>query len=129
MEERFTFKKNEKLCHKRQIDYLFENGRWIRSNSIRVIYRESEDNLPVNVQVLFSAPKKIHRRAVTRNLLKRRMREAYRLNSKELKNVLTEKDKNLLLAFVYGHEEIFSYAVIQSEMKNLLAQIERRVKQ
>ena len=38
-------------------------------------------NLPV--QVLIAVPKKRYKRAVDRNLLKRRIREAYRLNKQE----------------------------------------------
>jgi ribonuclease P protein component len=91
-----TFGKEEKLCSEKDIDTLYKSGTSFLSHPI-VIYYSALPELQ-HSKAMVSVSKKKFKRAVDRNLLKRRLREAYRLN----KRVLT---KNYHLAFVYiGHE-------------------------
>lgn len=54
------------------------------------------------VEVMFSVPKKFHKRANRRNLLKRRTREAYRLHRETLREHLQEQGATLRVAFIYS---------------------------
>ena len=73
------------------------------------------------LEVMFSVPKKFHKRANKRNLLKRRMREAYRLNNA----VLREKalGKSVDLALVYSTKDILSYKTIEHALRRIMGQI------
>ena len=62
-------------------------------------------------QILISVPKRNFKRAVDRNLLKRRIREAYRLN----KSILVDNEK-LLIAYIYTAKEILAYAEIEKKL-------------
>ena len=72
-------------------------------------------------EVMFSVPKKFHKRANKRNLLKRRMREAYRLNNA----VLREKalGKSVDLALVYSTKDILSYKTFEQALRRIMGQI------
>ena len=80
------------------------------------------------VQVLFAVAKKRYKRAVDRNLLKRLMREAYRLNKQSLLySPLTDADKRIVLSIGYIGKEISDYSFIEKKMLKLLAQMAAEV--
>jgi ribonuclease P protein component len=62
-------------------------------------------------QVLIAVPKKTFKKATDRNLLKRRIREAYRLN----KFAIAASQK-LLIAYIYTAKEILTFAQIQERL-------------
>ena len=62
-------------------------------------------------QVLLSVSKRNFKRALDRNLIKRRMREAFRLN----KHLIAASNK-LLIAYIYSAKEILTFAQIQERL-------------
>ncbi len=79
------------------------------------------------VEVMFSVPKKFHKRANRRNLLKRRMREAYRLNCAPLRATLAAKGADIDMAMIYSTKECHSYKTIENAVQRILDQIGTRV--
>lgn len=113
---RFTFKKNERLKRKIFIDKLFQKGSAVKSFPLRIIYLpfdyESFSNdlyLPKTTQIAISVPKKRFKNATDRNLIKRRIRESYRIN----KHIL---NKPFAIAFVYMSNEKLTYQQIEKAM-------------
>lgn len=118
---KFTFPKQERLSWKRHIDLLFANGRSFVAFPLRVIYLPvEEDALPAPASVLISVPKKKFKRAVKRNLIKRRMREAYRIHKQELFDALANNRQRMLVAFLYLDKEILPFSEIEKVMQKAL---------
>lgn len=84
-----------------------------------IVYAEPEREL--SVRVLFSVPKRNHKRANVRNLLRRRTKEAYRLN----KNLLHAGGKcgSVELALVYSSKDVVDYKTIEHAVKRILAAV------
>ena len=118
-----TFKKDERLCSVKVIDSLFDrknsaNG-GVFAYPLRVVFQpyataESSEKSSINsqksTQVLFSVPKRQFKHAVDRNLIRRRMKEAYRLNKILLFGTFS-------IAFIYIGKEIEKYEVIEKGMR------------
>lgn len=78
---RCTFQKYERLKKAQEIDTLFQNGKAFSILPIKVLYSIKEQSTTTaSCKVAFAAPKKIFRKSVERQGIKRRLREAYRLN-------------------------------------------------
>lgn len=108
-----TFKKAERLNRQKHIQELFQKGSSFYLYPFKTIYLPSAhlDPAPGCHQILISVPKRLFKRAVDRNLLKRRIREAYRLN----KSLLGNSEK-LLIAYIYTSKTILAYADIEEAM-------------
>ena len=77
------------------------------------------------VRILISVPKRKVRKAVHRNLLKRRIREAYRLHKQGLYDVLLQHGGHCTLALVYTSGKIAGYKAIEEKIILILKRLER----
>ena len=124
----YTFKKEERLCSKKLIEELFHNGSSFLLYPFRVVWMKQALPADVPVKVLINVPKRRFKKAVDRNLLKRRIRESYRLNkSDELYVFLEEHSSQLLLAFQYVGKEIAQFEMINKKLKLVLVQLKTAV--
>ncbi|MEO8760628.1 MAG: ribonuclease P protein component, partial [Bacteroidia bacterium] len=90
---RFTFKKEERLYGHAAIEHVYTKGKHLHANAIKIIFVEVEKNEQPSCRVVFSVPKRSFKKAVDRNLIKRRMREIYRTNKHLLYQHLETKQK------------------------------------
>ncbi len=102
---------------------LFEQGESGFVFPFRYVWFAEADALPT-VEVLFSVPKRFHKRANKRNLLRRRTKEAYRLQKQLLANI---EAVNLDLALVYSSKEALPYKTISRAVRKILETIGERL--
>lgn len=111
-----TLPKKERLCGKKGIDSLLAKGRHGSAGPIRYIY--SAQNGEEFSRILISVPKKLFKRAVKRNLLKRRIRESWR----KLKHGLSDA-AGIDILFMYSTKEVLTYQEIHSHIEAIVSKI------
>jgi ribonuclease P protein component len=121
----FTFSKDERLCNKKLFDILFAKGTSFLSHPLKIIFAETGHASNYPVQVAFAVSRKLFSKAVIRNLIKRRMREAYRLNKHNFYSLIG--DKKLVLIIIYVEKEIMEYRRIENSMKRALNLLAKKV--
>jgi ribonuclease P protein component len=115
---KFTFRKEERLKSEKTIQELFTGGSSFYLFPFKVIVLPNADQKARAHQLLVSVSKKNFKRAVDRNLLKRRIREAYRLQKEML-----PASPALCLAFIYTHKEILQAEEIAKKTFQALRKI------
>jgi|SRR5476651_467348 len=124
----YTFKKEERLCNKRLIDKLFHSGSSFLCYPFKVSWLYNTEPQQYPVQVLFAVPKRRYKRAVDRNLIKRCMRESYRLHKQQnLYHLLQTADKTIVLSIGYIGKEIATYSLMEKKMLKLLTQLAQQL--
>lgn len=117
----FSFRKGERLHQQKKIKELFEKGSSFYLHPFKVFVMATSGP---GHQVLISVPNRIFRRAVDRNLIKRRIREAYRLHRHKL-----SRSESLAIALVYAGSEVLSYAEIACRMPLVFGKAEKASRQ
>jgi len=149
---RYTFPKDMRLSSKKEIDKLFLEGNTFVSGPFRVFYSLYKPEQPVSsssqavpsssqpvpsssqatpssrqpisssCRIAFSVSKKRLKSAVQRNKVKRRLREAFRLQYPHvLKQVLEQSNHVLLLLCIYLPHEIKPWDYTEKKMGILLS--------
>ena len=109
-----TLSRAERLRGRTSITTLMRSGKYLSISPLRLCYHPREDGAPSRIVV--SVPKRLFKRAVKRNLLKRRIRESYRLQ------------KHLLPAgyappWIYTSPEVLPFAAIYEAAGRLLTML------
>ena len=116
--------RTERLRSLGAVRRMFESGESGFIFPFRYVwFAEADDRM--SAEVLFSVPKKFHKRANRRNLLRRRAKEAYRLNKE-----IFDREGNpvaLDLALIYSSKELTPYRVIEHAVQKIMEQIMARL--
>ncbi|UCS95136.1 ribonuclease P protein component [Echinicola marina] len=112
----YRLPKNERLHSKKLIKELFDKGSSFFLYPFKVIYLPLDQAEETN-QVLFSVSKRKIKKAVDRNFIKRRVKEAYRLNKSILLDGESEKK---MIAFVYVSSKLETFQAIQPKVIKIL---------
>jgi ribonuclease P protein component len=115
----FAFNKSERLCSKRQIDDLFKTGKSLTEGNFRIVYKFTTLETETALQVLLSVPKRNNPKATRRNLIKRLMRESYRLNKSEFYNMLNQNLQQCALIIQFSGKEKPDFKLIERTIKKL----------
>ena len=112
-----SFSKAERLNSKVKIEELFKKGSSFSSKKFRIILLSQQLNQ--GRKVLISVPKKNHRTAVSRNKIKRIIREVYRKN----KGIINISDQGYLMAIIYLGSSIPNFNELEVQLINLFQRL------
>lgn len=125
--EQFTFKKEERLCSQIIIGKLFTEGESFLSYPLKVVMLKTTLDCKFPVQSSFSVSKRNFKKAVDRNLIKRRMRESFRLNKADFYDQINSSNQQLAVMFVFIGKEILSYSDIEKGTKGAFRKILKKL--
>ena len=111
-----TFKKEERLTNKKTFELLFEKGKSFAVFPFRIVWTEPTEQNAFPVKLGISVPKKSFAKAIQRNRIKRRIREAYRKNKHCLYEVLEKKNLSTAVMLIYTSKEEQVYRQIENKM-------------
>lgn len=120
-----TLPKSQRLASKAAIDALFEGGKGGFVYPFKYVVgapREGEEPTP---RMMVSVGKRNHKRANKRNTIKRRTREAYRLNKTPLMLSAQAASKGVDIAFIYISKEVEEYKTIESAVRKIISLVEK----
>lgn len=134
----FCFHRTERLKSEKVISQLFKKGQSFSCYPLRLVYIEI---LPLSksadlsafspIQFSLTVPKKNFKHAVDRNVLRRRLREAYRLQKHEfylfLKDNPTFSEKQFAFMVIYTAKEPLPYADIQKGIRKMISKFKQEL--
>jgi len=117
---RYTLKKKERLYLNKSIEQLFADSKSVANYPVRAVWRNNEPaEYPVSAG--FSVSKRLFKRAVKRNKIKRLMREAYRMNKSILYDIIDAQNYSVDVMFIYLSKEIPTLERLNKHMTNVLS--------
>lgn len=119
-----TFTKAERLSSTIEIDNLFKKGKSFNSNPFKVIWLEKPEG-SVPAKIVISIPKRLFKKAVDRNRLKRLIRESYRKNKQLLYDNL--EHKKILLMFIFTSKTIIEYKEMEEKIILILQRLSKTI--
>jgi ribonuclease P protein component len=116
---RLSFEKSDRLCSQRRISEIFRTGSVLFNHPLKVLYLPNDTQLS---RVVISVPKRLFKRAVRRNQIKRQIREILR---KAHFRDFTTTGVDLFLLFI--GKEMPDYKLLNEKIKDVLEKISKRV--
>jgi len=121
----FTFTNRERLSSKKLIQKLFKEGNSFYLHPFKVFYIPIGLPEDTPAQVLISVSRRNFRKAVTRNYIKRLIRESYRLNKPDLYDVLNINGKQYAIGIIYVDREIPDSEFIHERIIKVISRLNR----
>ena len=126
---RQTLCKEERLSRRKIIGELHLKGVSVKTPAIILVYHFIELPCKFPAQVMFSASKRIFKRAHDRNRVKRLMREAYRKQKHIVYTSLESLEKQAALHFIFTGRQLpnqaYAFGKILELMKRFNVEIQK----
>lgn len=117
--------RNERLRGEIRVARVFSEGTGFFIYPFRCVYKveQAAEGAETGIAFLISVPKRNHKRANKRNLLKRRTREAFRTQKQALKATASTKGLRVSIALVYSTKDILEYKTIEDAVGKIIGRL------
>lgn len=122
---RLTFNKSERLKSRKTIETLFSQNQQIKIYPFKIVWLIEPNSSKFELKMGVSATKRTFKLAVTRNLIKRKMRECLRLNKMVLTNEYSNKNITLSFMLLYIGNKIVTYNEFDTKINKLLLRLSK----
>lgn len=120
----FSFSKSEKLTSKKLIQSVFRKGETFYTYPLKIFFLSLPPNeAPQKIQVLVSVPKRHFKKAVTRNKIKRQLREVFRLNKPVLLKNIEKASDYFCINIVYIGKKNEPYTMLNEAFIAFIRQL------
>jgi len=125
-----TFRKEERISGRENIRQLFNEGRSFNCHPFRIYWLDRNISPGVSpARILIAVPKKNLKKATQRNLMKRRIREAYRRNKRGFYEFLARQNKTCSLGVIYTDGALLDYTGVEKKIVIILQRLEKEYEQ
>ncbi|HEX4888480.1 MAG TPA: ribonuclease P protein component [Luteibaculaceae bacterium] len=124
MSTRNTLPKSRRISGVTAIPLLFEKGKSIAEHPIRALFTVQKSAQTGSLKVGFSVPKKRCKKAVLRNLTRRRMKEAFRTQQHRLLSQVKQTNSEVTLFFIYQGNHPSEFNDIQHKIFLVLERLQ-----
>lgn len=122
------FSKINRLKSKTQIQRIFTEGNRFYEAPFSVLFLNNINTDDSNLQIAISVPKKKITSAVKRNLIKRRIREAFRTQYENLISQLEKYDRKIILMIIYSDTKPQNFSLIKSKISLTLQRLSNQIR-
>ncbi len=120
----YGFPKAYKLRSKKEIETLFTQGNTYFASPLKIVWQiHHEFNEASPIKIAISVSKKRFKHAVTRNLIKRRIRESARMCFPDMENRLRIQNISCTCIVIYIDKNVQSYKTISTSISQAFYQI------
>ena len=123
--KKFTLGARERLKSRKKIQLLFTKGKSLTFAPFRVIYQIQDDASSLQVGAAVSTRQ--FKKAVDRNRIKRLIREAYRLQKNQLKDLLISRNKGMDLFIIYNGKTLPEYPFVFQKTGEIIQKIVKEI--
>lgn len=132
MPKQYTLAKNERLKSRKWIEQLFKEGESFSLSPYRVYYMpvnnttNEKDKKPF-IQFGVGVSSRNFKKAVDRNRIKRLTREGWRLQKKELGEIVLLQNKSFIFFFIYTAREIPDFVVVKEKTGAVINRLMKKI--
>jgi ribonuclease P protein component len=123
----FSFSKKERLSSKKLIRRLFKEGNSFYHRPFKVFYLENDDNEGQQVELLISVSRRYFRKAVSRNYIKRLIRESYRLNKAAIHEISSASGAKYAIGIIYVDQNMPDFESVQKRIIEVISRLHKEI--
>ena len=120
-----TLPKSDRLTSRLAISEIYDKGKHLNDYPFKIVWLKQTGQS--ELKVVFSVPKRKFKRAVDRNQIKRKLREAYRKYKHTCQKAIEAKNTGVSLFLIYLGKEIPPSKIVDDKIILLLNRLTKEI--